>query len=107
MLGRKYNPKSLLDLVKNYNKNGKWNDLEKFLENNPNATLDQVLEFMDRNNGDGKYDDLIGYLLGENDEYKTTPRKQRERLEDLISWGDVPEAENFVKKEGITDPFRF
>lgn len=48
--------------------------MEKFLEDNPNATMDQIIDFMEKGNGDGKYNDLLGYLLGENDDFKTTPR---------------------------------
>lgn len=60
----------------------------------------------ERENDDGKYDDLFEYLLGENDDYNPHPRKLREKVEDLISSGDYPDAKNHIKKEGIEDPYR-
>lgn len=106
ILGRKFNPKSLLEILHKYNRDGKFNQLIKYLEENPSITLDQLLDKMERENDDGKYDDLFEYLLGENDDYNPHPRKLREKLEDLISSGDYPDAKNYIKKEGIEDPYR-
>lgn len=106
ILGRKFNPKSLLEILHKYNRDGKFNQLIKYLEENPSITLDQLLDKMERENDDGKYDDLFEYLLGENDDYNPHPRKLREKLEDLISSGDYPDAKNHIKKEGIEDPYR-
>lgn len=106
ILGRKFNPKSLLEILHKYNRDGKFNQLIKYLEENPSITLDQLLDKMERENDDGRYDDLFEYLLGENDDYNPHPRKLREKLEDLISSGDYPDAKNYIKKEGIEDPYR-
>jgi hypothetical protein len=40
ILGRKFNPKSLLEILHKYNRDGKFNQLIKYLEENPSITLD-------------------------------------------------------------------
>lgn len=106
IIGRKINLKNLQDLLNKFNHGNKYDKIIKYLQDNPTTSIDKLIEELEKDNKDGKYNVLIRYIYGEGDDFVPSDQDNIKFLEDLINTGDYPEVRDQIKNQKKNDPYR-
>lgn len=106
IIGKKIDMKALKDLLMKYNRRNKYDNIIKYIDDNPNAPIDKVIEEIEKANIDGIYDVLIRYLYGNCDELTPSDQNHDLFLEDQIDSGDYLEVKEEIADKEKYDPQR-